>query len=336
MYCSRCGKENRDDAKFCSGCGAPLVGASEPAQSQARQQVEGNCSAAWRDVKVTSSWVTKILLSAIVKFVPILSWNNTGYFMDWGCEVVRGKRETMPQYKVSGPTFTIGIYATVIQVICVIALTICCLVLDIIPVLGFLLGLLLCFLVQPLVDLLMFRSSLFRNFEEGLNLKEVWALCKRKYGSALFISVVPRLLVGLITFGVVLVIFAVFTLAGIGSVSGLSGLMGGLGSSGMFSSGYSSSLLGSSLGGGGIGAYSPSSLFSMLSGLVGVGALLAALFILLAVVALVFILICSTIADAIVYRAYGHLVAREAPDWADAAAKRREEEVVTVPGIRTY
>lgn len=31
MYCSRCGKPNADDAKFCQTCGAPLAGEATPA-----------------------------------------------------------------------------------------------------------------------------------------------------------------------------------------------------------------------------------------------------------------------------------------------------------------
>ena len=30
MYCSKCGKENPDNGKFCSACGAPLAGKIVP------------------------------------------------------------------------------------------------------------------------------------------------------------------------------------------------------------------------------------------------------------------------------------------------------------------
>lgn len=46
MYCTNCGKEIPEGAKFCSGCGAPLVGATPAAQPTPAPQEPGATSPA--------------------------------------------------------------------------------------------------------------------------------------------------------------------------------------------------------------------------------------------------------------------------------------------------
>lgn len=37
-YCTQCGKQNADEAKFCAGCGAPLSGSSSASTSEAPKE----------------------------------------------------------------------------------------------------------------------------------------------------------------------------------------------------------------------------------------------------------------------------------------------------------
>ena len=39
MYCSTCGKENPDNAKFCAGCGKPIAQAAAPAAAPVQQTI---------------------------------------------------------------------------------------------------------------------------------------------------------------------------------------------------------------------------------------------------------------------------------------------------------
>ena len=40
MYCPKCGKENREGARFCSGCGTPLKQAPAPEKQQKQEKKE--------------------------------------------------------------------------------------------------------------------------------------------------------------------------------------------------------------------------------------------------------------------------------------------------------
>jgi len=39
MFCSNCGKENPNTAKFCAGCGKPIAEAAAPAAAPAQQTI---------------------------------------------------------------------------------------------------------------------------------------------------------------------------------------------------------------------------------------------------------------------------------------------------------
>ena len=41
MFCRNCGKEMRDDARFCPNCGAPLEKKEEPAPAEAEDAPKG-------------------------------------------------------------------------------------------------------------------------------------------------------------------------------------------------------------------------------------------------------------------------------------------------------
>jgi len=43
-YCSRCGKKNEDDAKFCNKCGASLIGAPREYDRRHEEKCEEECA----------------------------------------------------------------------------------------------------------------------------------------------------------------------------------------------------------------------------------------------------------------------------------------------------
>lgn len=52
MYCPKCGKEIRDGARFCSGCGTPLKQASAPKKLQNQERKDSQEDQWIKEVKI--------------------------------------------------------------------------------------------------------------------------------------------------------------------------------------------------------------------------------------------------------------------------------------------
>ena len=52
VYCSKCGRKNEDDARFCSGCAAPLAAAPRDFGKEAEDKCERECAGGPRRASV--------------------------------------------------------------------------------------------------------------------------------------------------------------------------------------------------------------------------------------------------------------------------------------------
>ncbi|MBE7076275.1 MAG: zinc ribbon domain-containing protein [Clostridiales bacterium] len=77
MFCNQCGEENRNDRKFCSNCGSPLIDYTKPKENlvfpedikKEQQLQKANKTAKIFDIISVSLFLTSILLTAISLFV---------------------------------------------------------------------------------------------------------------------------------------------------------------------------------------------------------------------------------------------------------------------------
>jgi uncharacterized membrane protein len=78
MFCSKCGAENPDGAKFCSKCGAALGGAAAPAGTPAETSVGMSANVAGLLCYVLG-WITGIVFVVLEKkstFVKFHAWQS--------------------------------------------------------------------------------------------------------------------------------------------------------------------------------------------------------------------------------------------------------------------
>ena len=71
---------------------------------------EGCVSAAWHDIKSSPRWFKKILFMGLCNLIPFMSLGTIGFAQQWGVEVAKGKRETMPSKIFNNKSFLSGLF----------------------------------------------------------------------------------------------------------------------------------------------------------------------------------------------------------------------------------
>jgi len=86
MFCSKCGTENPDEAKFCSKCGAGFGATEKPAEGGARPEAESSTGMSANVAGLLSylfAWITGIIFVVIEKkstFVRFHAWQSIMVF----------------------------------------------------------------------------------------------------------------------------------------------------------------------------------------------------------------------------------------------------------------
>lgn len=257
MICRHCGTQNRDGDAFCRNCGTSLEAttfATPPAPAPAQQQYatvqqsapvqqqyapvpaaapyaqpmkqEGCVAAAWRDVKGTPGWFKKMLLLGLCNAVPILNWIVPGFALRWARGLSFGKREDMPQEIFGDRAFVTGFfYALITAIVFAVLWTVS-------YVMGFVAGYRLAGVVSlALLVLSVFwgmfgnaciiRMAVCDNLGAAFGLSKVWQGYKKALGSLFCASIVPGLIVGLIGFGIALLLILLLSLVAVGGIASM-------------------------------------------------------------------------------------------------------------------
>lgn len=197
MQCMRCGFYNEDTAAVCAQCGSPL--ATQSGQQAAPTKKGGYCSAAWKDLKSSGSWLSRMMLVGIVNIVPILNWVNLGYMASWGCSAANGRRDGLPKYTINGSLFKTGALCFCVSLLAGMAFGFAGGIVGLVPIVGALVVLIASFFFMPFAALMIFRTALFQDFSAGWKLGDIWAVCKSNFGSLFFIVFVPVFLASLVS-----------------------------------------------------------------------------------------------------------------------------------------
>jgi len=102
MFCSQCGKQCKEDEKFCSGCGASTTGTAEVKQETEKVVVKPN-----NKVKIVIGVGAVVAVAVIVWFVFL---GGGGLRGTWVCYHHRDRTEARPYIQFSGSRFTMVSY----------------------------------------------------------------------------------------------------------------------------------------------------------------------------------------------------------------------------------
>jgi uncharacterized membrane protein len=86
MFCSKCGTENPDGAKFCSKCGAELSAPAKPSEAAAKPEAESSTGLSANVAGLLCyvvGWITGIVFVALEKkskFVKFHAWQSIMVF----------------------------------------------------------------------------------------------------------------------------------------------------------------------------------------------------------------------------------------------------------------
>jgi uncharacterized membrane protein len=82
MFCSKCGAENPDEAKFCSKCGASLGAPTEPSEGAAKPEAESSTGLSANAAGLlcyVAVWITGIIFVVLEQkstFVKFHAWQS--------------------------------------------------------------------------------------------------------------------------------------------------------------------------------------------------------------------------------------------------------------------
>lgn len=329
MKCPSCEKENPEKATFCRGCGKPLATQSPPtpqaqpvyqqspqpvtqtpqqptdqAQYQQKsyeqpvsdpidenQYVAPPFSSGFADIINSKGWFVRSVLLALCGLVPILDWVIAGFAVRWGREVCIGVNRRLPVAIFDNRTFSTGAKVWLVGFLYTIILVCLFFLCMVIPVLGPILFIIIyigCCLILPL---LIFQVGLTGKISAGFSgIARALKLFKKAPVKTIAATIVPSFLLDcLLSFFV-----------GVFSIAISLGFGGSLTAS---SISYLSQLTPSTS-----ISDAPVNLISSLMGLIGS-------FIVVFIIVWALSKIISAVSTIWTYRAIGHLVAREAPEW---------------------
>lgn len=242
---------------------------------------QGCMGAAWKDMTSSEGWFKKVLLLGLIMCVPILNFYVYGYCMRWARQLVLGKIEPMPKKIFEEGNFSQGFYALVWTLVVGLVVGIAGAIVGWVPFLGFLVTICLSLFTTMFSMMGVMRLAISKNLGRAFDIKEDWRGFTKNFGSLFGAAVVPNLIIGAII--ILLMMIVMFVIFGFAFQAGLG--------AGAYASGY----------------YSTSYFLQIL----------ASLFVMLPLF-LVIAYICGVlyaVAYLWTYRAVGHYVARELPEW---------------------
>lgn len=173
---------------------------------------EGCCGAAWQDMRASKGWFGKLALMALIEFVPILNWVNKGYSLRWGRELIFSKVNDMPQKIFGNRHFVTGAMNFLIMLVLVFVLTILCVCLEIIPILGWVASFFLGIFGTMVIYMCRTRMAIFDELSEGFSISKGYRAGKGHWAKLFCASFVPQIICDLIKYAIVTLLFVVFVL----------------------------------------------------------------------------------------------------------------------------
>lgn len=268
------------------------VGQSAPAQTVVATPVEyseGCVGAAWNDLKKTG-WVKKSALMALIEYVPILNWVNSGYALRWARQLIFGKIQGLPDSIFGERTFVTGAMAFLIDFLIGIVAWFVTAVFGIVPILGIAISLCAVFFLNIINIVMNMRCAIFDALGEGFALSKVWQPIGKKFGQAFCIMFLPQLICGLIAFVIAMTIIVINGIFAGTDIALLVSNLIGYAKYGTVTDAYVMQTL----------AYLARTFVIMLPGII---------------LAVFFVNWANMVGTLITYRAAGHFVARYAQEW---------------------
>ncbi len=195
-FCSSCGGSVEPGQKFCMQCGAPVIEATnaEPStfssapQPQAQVITNGSpLSRAWADLKAEKGLIGRLVILAVLAWIPILNFVVSGYFLIWAADSALGRKGHLPEKFVTMPAFTLGFFSFVIGLVWGVVFSI----LSGIPLVGILAAIALVIII-PCFALSQMRLALFGSLGAAFEISKVWDLFKPNIGTTLIIFWAPQ------------------------------------------------------------------------------------------------------------------------------------------------
>ena len=253
-------------------------------QSAAPVYAKGCFGAAWSDITSTAGWFKKMLLLGLIMCVPVLNFYVFGYAMRWARQLVLGKIEPMPEKIFEEGNFSQGFYSMVWLLVLGIVVALVNGILGLVPLLGALVIIALSLFEVMFGAIGVLRIAISKRIGEGFSLQEDWRAMWKNFGSLFCAAVVPDLIIGAIIFVLIMIATVIAMVA-----------LFGTGITVAYSSGYSSF----------------ESVMQVIMALFSLAPLFLAVFYIYGVF-YAFAYVWS-------FRAVGHYVARELPEWAALA-----------------
>lgn len=347
MFCHACGEENSDSASFCRQCGAKLNADAQPAVSgdvsneqavpaqqaapigaqaapevqtapnaqyaapnaqatyQASQQpytfkiksdnidnkqyVASAFGSGWSDISNSKGWFVRSLLLGLCSLVPILRWIVGGYASRWGREICLGVNRRLPENIFEDGTFVTGAKIWVVNFLYILGFACTFFIFMLIPILGpiiWICAVVAYSFISPLLD---FQVALSGKISAGFTgLGRTFKLVADKPLKTLITTVAPSV----ITSGIVGLVSSI--IGGIIFLIMCSGALGSFTSTALMYSGNTSHIIN--------------------SGISSIAGVLTGSMILLYLIWFV-LQIAGAVSNIWTYRAIGHFIAREAPEW---------------------
>lgn len=205
---------------------AATAAAADPStQPQASFVVykHGCVAQAWDDITESKGWGKKAFLLGLINMVPVLNFFVSGYAMDWARQLEEDKVEPMPQKLFGEGYFKQGFFAFVLNLVWSMACLVAIAVVDVVPLLGWLLALAFGILATSFSTLSVMRTAISRGLSAGFDVKDIWnALFKADFGKALGATIAPKLIIEAIGLFICISILVIFGLASLTSISQLS------------------------------------------------------------------------------------------------------------------
>lgn len=251
--------------------------------------------AAWSDITSSPGWFKKILLLGLIMCVPILNFYVIGYVMRWARQLVLGKIEPMPQKVFEEGNFSQGFYGIVWLFVLGLVLSVVDSIIGLVPFLGALVVIALGIFQLMFGSMGVLRIAISKRIGEGFGLQEDWRGFTKSFGSLFCATFVPELIISAIIAVILSIVIVIVALV--------------IFSTGAITVSYS------------YGYTSFESVMQVIMALISMAPLLLVAYYVYGVL--------YAFAYVWVYRAVGHYVARELPEWA-ALAPQYEQGATTV------
>ncbi|MCI9129759.1 MAG: DUF4013 domain-containing protein [Eggerthellaceae bacterium] len=173
---------------------------------------KGCLAAAWDDIVQSKNWLGKLLLLGLIGCVPILNFYVYGYAMRWSRQLFLGRVEEMPQRVLGNRMFVNGFFAFVIELVLSVVVSLCALILGLIPFLGGICAMVLGVFVFAFQCVATMRVAVADRLGAGFDIGQVWDACKRKFGALCCATILPYLIVTAVISVVAVAICMIFGL----------------------------------------------------------------------------------------------------------------------------